>query len=51
VHAFVPITPTIALANPAINQSIDRDGIGLVNKQLRLASRRYFFARDLSACP
>lgn len=51
VHAFVPITQTIALANPAINQILDRDGIGLVNKQLRLASRRYFFARDFSSCP
>jgi hypothetical protein len=51
VQAFIPINPTLALANPAINQTLDRDAIGAVNKQLRMASRRYFFARDLAACP
>jgi hypothetical protein len=50
-HAFVPITPTLALANQAINQQIDRAAVGLVNEQLRSASRRYFFARDFAACP
>ena len=51
VHAFIPINPTLAVANPAINQMLDRDTVELVNKQQRLASRRYFFARDFSACP
>jgi hypothetical protein len=51
MHAFIPINPTLALANPAINQALDRDAVGVVNKQLRLASRRYFFARDFAACP
>jgi hypothetical protein len=50
-HAFVPITPTIALANPASNQQLDRSAVGLVNEQVRSASRRYFFARDFVACP
>jgi hypothetical protein len=49
VHAFIPIDPTLALVNHAINQTLDRDAVRLVNKQLRSASRRYFFARDLAA--
>jgi len=51
IHMFIPITPKLALANNAINQRLDRDAVGLVNEQLRSASRRYFFARDLAACP
>ena len=51
LHAFVPITPTLALANHPIDQRLDRDAVGLVNAQLRSASRRYFFARDFAACP
>jgi hypothetical protein len=51
LHAFIPINPALALANPALNQTLDRYAIGLVNKQLRMASRRYFFARDFTACP
>jgi hypothetical protein len=51
IHAFIPINPTLALANPAVNQILDRNALALVNKQLRSASRRYFFARDLGACP
>jgi hypothetical protein len=51
VHAFIPINPTLALANHAINKTLDQDTVGVVNEQLRLASRRYFFARDFSACP
>jgi hypothetical protein len=51
VHAFVPINPALALANPARNQRLDRDAVQLVNEQLRAASRRYFFARDFAACP
>src|SRR5260221_12360688 len=52
-HAFIPINPTLALANHAIaiDQTLDRDAVGVVNKQLRLASRRYFVGRDLAACP
>jgi hypothetical protein len=51
VYAFVPITPTLALVNHYINQRLDRGDVRLVNKQLRSASRRYFFARDFAACP
>jgi len=51
VHAFIPINPTLALMNHAINQTLDRNAVRAVNKQLRSASRRYFFARDLAACP
>jgi hypothetical protein len=52
LHAFVPITPSLALVNQeAINQRLDRAAVGLVNEQLRSASRRYFFARDFAACP
>jgi hypothetical protein len=50
-HTFVPITPTLALVSPAANQQLGRSAVGLVNGQLRLASRRYFFARDFLACP
>jgi hypothetical protein len=51
VLAFIPINPTLALAASALNQTLDRDAVRLVNKQLRLGSRRYFFARDFTACP
>jgi hypothetical protein len=51
VHAFIPINPILALANPAINQTLNRESVGAVNKQLKSASRRYFFARDFAACP
>jgi hypothetical protein len=51
VYALVPVMPTLALANPAVNQTLNRDGLALVNSQLRAASRRYFFAMDFSACP
>jgi hypothetical protein len=47
----VPINPTLALATPADNQSLDRAALEVVNKQLRLTSRQYFFAKDLAACP
>jgi hypothetical protein len=50
-HTFVPITPAIALASPAINQVLHRSAVGLMNAQLRSASRRYFFARDFTECP
>jgi hypothetical protein len=50
-HTFVPITPTLALVTPAVNQQLDRSAVKLVNEQIRLASRRYFFARDFLACP
>jgi hypothetical protein len=50
-YAFVPIHPTLALTNPPIDRSINRDGVGVINNQLRLVSRRYFFARDFAACP
>jgi len=48
VHPFIPINPTLALVNHAINQTLDRDAVRIVNKQLRAASRCYFFARDLA---
>ena len=51
VYAFIPINPTLALASPAFNQTLDRDAVALINDQLRSASRRYFFARDFVACP
>jgi hypothetical protein len=51
LHAYVPISPTIALANPAANQNLNGSKVSLVNDQLRRASRRYLFARDLDACP
>ncbi|WP_166299602.1 hypothetical protein [Bradyrhizobium sp. 2S1] len=51
VYQFVPIKPTLALAKPAMNQTLDRNAVGLVNKQLRSVSRRYFFGKDLAACP
>jgi hypothetical protein len=28
VHAFIPINPTLALANPAINQTLNRESVG-----------------------
>jgi hypothetical protein len=31
IYALVPITPTLALANPAIKQTLNRDGVALVN--------------------
>ena len=42
VFGFVPINPTLALANPARNQLLDRNAVRKVNEQLRSASRRYF---------
>lgn len=50
-YAFLPINPTLALANPAFNQILQRDTIGLVNAQMRSASQRYFIARDFAECP
>jgi hypothetical protein len=50
-HTFVPINPTLALVTPAVNQQLGRSAVKLVNEQIRLASRRYFFARDFLACP
>lgn len=50
VYSFVPVNPTVVLANPAINQTLERDTVRLVNAQLRSASRRYFFARDFAEC-
>jgi hypothetical protein len=49
--AFVPITPTLALLNSAVNQKLHSRAVGIVNEQLRQASRRYFFARDFATCP
>jgi hypothetical protein len=50
-YVFVPITPTLAVANSAaINQRLDRSAVRLVNERLRSASRHYFFARDFAAC-
>ena len=51
LHAFIPINPTLALVNHEINQTLNRESVGAVNKQLKSASRRYFFARDFTACP
>ncbi|PSO19530.1 hypothetical protein C7G42_14870 [Bradyrhizobium sp. MOS003] len=50
-YPFIPIEPTLALAHPAMNQTLDRIAVGLVNQQLRSASPHYYFARDLAACP
>ena len=48
-YTFVPVTPTLALVSPAINQQLDWSAVGLVNEELRAVSRRYFFAKNLSA--
>jgi hypothetical protein len=50
VLALIPINPTLALAN-SINETLDRVTVGVVNEELRVASRRYFVARDFAACP
>jgi hypothetical protein len=50
-HQFIPIHPTLALGNPAMNQTLDRDTVGIVNRQLRFAGQHYFFARDFATCP
>ncbi|UGA42440.1 hypothetical protein HU230_0029670 [Bradyrhizobium quebecense] len=51
VHGFLPVHPTLALVNPASNQTLTTASVSLVNRQLRAASRFYFFARDFSRCP
>jgi hypothetical protein len=50
-YAFVPVTPMLAVVNHSLNQRLDLAAVGLVNNQLRSASRRYFFARDFAASP
>ncbi|MBR1136149.1 MAG: hypothetical protein E6614_26870 [Bradyrhizobium sp.] len=50
-HAFVPVSPTLALVNNSAHQRLDRAAMGLLNEQLRRASRRYFFARNFASCP
>jgi hypothetical protein len=51
VHAFIPISPVLALANHTTNKTLNREAVGMVNDALKSSSRWYCFARDFAACP
>ncbi|HUB43993.1 MAG TPA: hypothetical protein VMB73_03320 [Acetobacteraceae bacterium] len=51
LHTVLPLAPTLALVASAPDGVIVEQNLAEVNQAMRVASREYFFARDLSKCP
>jgi hypothetical protein len=50
-HFIIPISPTLCLMNPTPNGIIIEQNVAEINRSVRAASQRYYFAHDLSLCP
>jgi hypothetical protein len=51
LHTILPLSPTLALVGSAPDGMIVEQNLAEINRAVRAASQKYFFARDLSKCP
>lgn len=50
-YYVIPILPTLCLMNPSPSGTMTEQNVAEINRSVRAASQRYFFAHDLSLCP
>ena len=50
-YTIIPLTPTLCLCSGGQTGTITKQNLAEINRSFKLASRKYFFAQDLTQCP
>ena len=50
-YTIIPLTPTLCLCSGGQTGTITKENLAEMNRSFKLASRKYFFAQDLTQCP